>query len=335
MFNPLNKSNMGTINNQPATQAQGGMAQQPAPQESKAMVALQKNIGDNVLARVTELEQAGELVLPTGYTAGNALKMAWLNLQNVKDRNGRPALEVCKQASICNALLEMVIKGLSVAKKQCYFIVAGDQLTFWEDYRGKLMRAKRDTEVASVTAQVIYKGDGFEYTVDELGRYQLVKHETKLENINLQNILGAYAVVVTKDGDKWIEVMTMEQIRKSWQQGAAKGNSGAHNNFTDQMCKKTVISRACKIALGAAVEEADEPDTAAMQRQAAQQPQQPETVPYQDLTEVAQLVDVETGEVQAPVAAPAEQPAASSEPANLFDEAEHHPAGAGARKCPL
>lgn len=299
------------------------------------MVALQKNIGDNVLARVTELEQAGELVLPTGYTAGNALKMAWLNLQNVKDRNGRPALEVCKQASICNALLEMVIKGLSVAKKQCYFIVAGDQLTFWEDYRGKLMRAKRDTEVASVTAQVIYKGDGFEYTVDELGRYQLVKHETKLENINLQNILGAYAVVVTKDGDKWIEVMTMEQIRKSWQQGAAKGNSGAHNNFTDQMCKKTVISRACKIALGAAVEEADEPDTAAMQRQAAQQPQQPETVPYQDLTEVAQLVDVETGEVQAPVAAPAEQPAASSEPANLFDEAEHHPAGAGARKCPL
>ena len=299
------------------------------------MVALQKNIGDNVLARVTELEQAGELVLPTGYTAGNALKMAWLNLQNVKDRNGRPALEVCKQASICNALLEMVIKGLSVAKKQCYFIVAGDQLTFWEDYRGKLMRAKRDTEVASVTAQVIYKGDGFEYTVDELGRYQLVKHETKLENINLQNILGAYAVVVTKDGDKWIEVMTMEQIRKSWQQGAAKGNSGAHNNFTDQMCKKTVISRACKIALGAAVEEADEPDTAAMQRQAAQQPQQPETVPYQDLTEVAQLVDVETGEVQAPVAAPAEQPAASSEPANLFNEAEHHPAGAGARKCPL
>ena len=310
---------------------------QPAQQQATgtAIVAMPKNISDNVLARVTELEQAGELVLPTGYTAGNALKMAWLNLQNVKDRNNRPALEVCKQASICNALLEMVIKGLSVAKKQCYFIVAGGQLTCWEDYRGKLMRAKRDTEVAEVNAQVVYKGDDFAYTVDERGRYQLVKHETKLENINLSAIVGAYAVVTTKDGDRWIEVMTMDQIRKSWQQGAAKGNSGAHNNFTDQMCKKTVISRACKIALGAAVEEADEPDTAAMQRQAAQQPQQPETVPYQDLTEVAQLVDVETGEVQAPVAAPAEQPAASSEPANLFDEAEHHPAGAGARKCPL
>lgn len=326
---------MGTTQ-QPVQQAQGA-AQKPAAQQTTAMVALQKNIGDNVLARVTELEQAGELVLPSGYTAGNALKMAWLNLQTVKDRNGRLALEVCTQHSICNALLEMVIKGLSVAKKQCYFIVAGDQLTFWEDYRGKLMRAKRDTELKDVNAQVVYKGDVFEYTVDELGRYQLVKHETKLENINLQNILGVYAVVVTKEGDRWIEVMTMEQVRKSWQQGAAKGNSGAHTNFTDQMCKKTAISRACKIALGAAVEDADEPDTAAMQRNAAQQPKQPETVNYEDITESATIVDAETGEVfhpEATVVEPVAQQPEASNAGNLF--AEHTPAGSGTgRKCPL
>lgn len=331
MFNPLNKSNMGTTpSNQPAQQQATGTA----------IVAMPKNISDNVLARVTELEQAGELVLPTGYTAGNALKMAWLNLQNVKDRNNRPALEVCKQASICNALLEMVIKGLSVAKKQCYFIVAGDSLTCWEDYRGKLMRAKRDTEVADVNAQVVYKDDNFVYTVDDKGRYQLVKHETKLENINLSAIVGAYAVVITKDGDRWIEVMTMDQIRKSWQQGAAKGNSGAHNNFTDQMCKKTVISRACKVALGAAVEEADEPDTAAMQREAAQHSQQAVSVDYVEVKEEAlPVVDTETGEVldAADSGTQAAQPASNpQQPANLFDNAggEHHPAGAS-RKCPL
>ena len=38
-------------------------------------------------------------------------------------------------------------------------------------------------------------------------------------------------------------------IRKAWGQGAARGNSGAHLNFTDQMAKKTVIARACKIEL--------------------------------------------------------------------------------------
>lgn len=328
---------MGTTPTQPAMQAQGA-AQQPAQQESTAIVQVQKTIADNVLARVTALEQAGELTLPSGYTAGNAIKMAWLNLQEVKDRNGKPALEVCTQASICNSLLEMVIKGLSVAKKQCYFIVAGNQLTFWEDYRGKLMRAIRDTEIASVTAQVVYKGDEFVYTVDELGQYQLVKHETKLENINLANIQGAYAVVVRKDGTRWLEVMTIEQIRKSWQQGAARGNSGAHNNFTDQMCKKTVISRACKIALGAAVEDADEPDTAAMQREAAQQ-QQPETVQYEDMTNAPEI-DVTTGEEihqATPATAQPLEPVATAPkaaPANLFND-EAAGTGAGARKCPL
>ena len=222
----------------------------------------------------------------------------------------------------------MVIKGLSVAKKQCYFIVAGDQLTFWEDYRGKLMRTKRDTEVADVNGQVVYKGDEFVYTVDEMGKYQLVKHETKMENINLQNIVGAYAVVLMKDGTRWLEVMTMDQIRKSWQQGAAKGNSGAHNNFTDQMCKKTVISRACKIALGAAVEEADEPDTAAMQREAAQHAQPAETVQYEEITDNAPVVDVETGEVLT-----AEAPEQAQPNGNLFDEPEAPTAGG--RQCPL
>ena len=331
MFNPLINSKMVKTNNQPVQQAQG-MAQQPAAKESKAMIALQKNIGDNVLARVTELEQAGELVLPSGYTVGNALKMAWLNLQTVKDKNGRPALEVCTQTSICNCLLEMVIKGESVAKKQCYFIVAGNQLTFWEDYRGKLMRALRDTELARVTAQVVYKGDNFVYTVDEYGQYQLEKHETSMENINMQNILGAYAVAVRKDGTRWLEVMSMEQIRKSWQQGAAKGNSGAHTNFTDQMCKKTVISRACKIALGAAVEEADEPDTAAMQRQAAQQPQEA-TELCQNIEEAAQVVDVETGEVLEPVQEACGE--AANEPLNLFNAQENKPTETETRKCPL
>jgi recombination protein RecT len=41
--------------------------------------------------------------------------------------------------------------------------------------------------------------------------------------------------------------MTIQQIRQSWQQGATKGASPAHKNFPDEMSKKTVISRACKL----------------------------------------------------------------------------------------
>ncbi|MPN64903.1 hypothetical protein SDC9_212681 [bioreactor metagenome] len=50
-----------------------------------------------------------------------------------------------------------------------------------------------------------------------------------------------------EDGQNYVEVMNIGQIKKSWNQGAAKGNSGAHQNFADEMAKKTVINRACKM----------------------------------------------------------------------------------------
>ncbi len=295
----------------------------PTSQSATALKRFQEETADMVLTRVEAMTEAGELILPANYHAGNAVKLAWLYLQTVKDRNDRPAVDVCTRESICNCFLEMVIKGLSVAKKQCYFIVTGNQLSFWEDYRGKLMRAKRDTDIADVFPQVIYEGDKFAYSVDERGQYQLESHETSLNNIDIDKIVGAYAVVVKKDGSRHIEVMTMAQIRNSWQQGAARGQSGAHKNFTDQMCKKTVIARACKVELGAAEDDEEEvrPDEAAAQRDAAQQITEPlPTTPYIDVTaQTSEIVDAATGEVVQPEPI-APQPQASK------------PAG---RKCPL
>ena len=259
----------------------------------------QKNISDRVLERVSTMEEAGQLALPDGYHAGNAIRMAWLYLQEVKSKDYKPALEVCTENSIANCLLEMIIKGLSVAKRQCYFIVTGNQLTFWEDYRGKLMRTKRDTEIADVHAQVIYEGDEFEYTIDELGQYQLVRHNTKLENMDINKITAAYAIVVRKDGSKYMELMSKAMIEKSWMQGAAKGSSSAHKNFTDQMCKKTVISRACKIALGSSEDEFTEKDPALIERQQAQQVIA-NTADYEEVADATEIVDTDTGEVVAP-----------------------------------
>ena len=107
---------------------------------------------------------------------------------------------------------------------------------------------------------MIYDGDNFIYTVDENGLLQLVKHETSLSNIDNTKILGAYAVVIKKDGSKHLKVMTIDMIRKAWGQGATRGNSGAHVNFTDQMAKKTIIGRACKVALDS-TSDGEEEDT--------------------------------------------------------------------------
>lgn len=258
-----------------AAQQNAAPVQLPS-QNNKALKEMQDTTVNAVMKQVEELQQTGGLVLPKDYNVGNALKSAWIYLQTIETRTKQKAIDVCTKLSICNCLLEMVIRGQH-PKKHCYFIACGNSLEYWERYTGKLLRAKRDTNIQEVVAQVIYEGDNFVYGVDKNGYYQLIKHETAIENINPDKIKAAYAVVIYKDGNKHLEVMTMDQIRKSWQQGAARGASGAHQNFTDQMCKKTVIARACKIELDSATDGEEEelsmtpPSSAEAIRDAAQQ----------------------------------------------------------------
>lgn len=206
---------------------------------------------DQVLSRIAQFQTVGDLRLPPNYSAENAVRTAWLILQETKDRNDKPVLEVCTRESIANALLEMVLKGLSPVKKQCYFIAYGSKLELEESYIGTIAIAKREAGVDEPFANIVYEGDVFEYEIDTAtGRKKITKHEQKFENINPDKIRGAYAVVNFVDGSSNVEIMTMPQIRLAWAQGAARGNSPAHKNFPDQMAAKTVIGRALKIAIG-------------------------------------------------------------------------------------
>lgn len=303
-------------------------------QNATALKRMQEETTQQILDRVNGWQETGELILPKDYKVGNAIKLAWLYLQTVEDKANRKAIDVCTKDSICNALLDMVLHG-EYPKKHCYFIVYGNRLEWNERYLGKYMRAKRDTEIANVYTQVVYQGDEFVYSIDDLGQYQLVKHTPNLANIDITKITAAYAIVVNKDGSRHMEVMTIDQIRKSWLQGAAKGTSGAHTNFTDQMCKKTVMARACKVALDSTADFAndeDDPnrsnDEATAERDAAQGRQAIDV----DAEEVhdeqpkgieanSNYIDMNNGGQPAPEAAPASQ--GSSQ-------------GAGTeRKCPI
>lgn len=205
----------------------------------------QKDITDMVMVRVNELKETGGLSVPKDYAIQNELKLAYFALMETQDRNKRPALEVCTQASIANALLKMVINGLSVAKSQGYFIVYGNTLDFTPSYFGNITIALRGGIVTAIPkAQVIYEGDEFQYEIID-GDVTILSHIQQFKNINVNKILGAYAIVPTVNGDH-VELMTMEQIRTSWSMGNAKGRSTAHSGFPDQMAKRTVINLALK-----------------------------------------------------------------------------------------
>ena len=219
---------------------------QQKPLQPQKVFEFEKNISDSVQNRITELAQDRRLVLPPNYSVGNALASAWLILQNVKDRNGQPALKVCTPQSIANALLDMAIMGHNPAKKHGYFIVYGDQLTWFPSYFGKCASLKRiDGIEHEPIGTLIYDGDEIVLGHNELGEEMIVEHKTSWQNKLKGNIVGAYATVTYKDV-KRSAVMTMAEIKEAWAKNPSPGNKRDHDTFTGEFAKRTVINRLVK-----------------------------------------------------------------------------------------
>jgi len=207
---------------------------------------------EKVLTKVNSLKEIGGIALPPDYSAENALRSAWLILQDMKDKANLPVLKTCTSDSIANALFNMVVQGLNPVKRQCSFIVYSDKLTMQREYAGSIALARRYSSMKNIYAGVIYKGDVFEYAIDTTtGMKKITAHAQRMENLDDAKIMGAYAVVTFEDGGVNTEIMTMAQIQKSWEQGPTKGKSPAHTNFPGEMAKKTVINRACKLLIAA------------------------------------------------------------------------------------
>lgn len=250
--------------------------QTTSQQPTQGAMVVQKDVVDSVLVKIKQFEESGELKLPANYSAPNALKSAWLILQGIEDRNNQPVLKVCTKESIANSLLNMVVQGLSPIKNQCYFIAYGKELQLQRSYLGTLAIAKRVGGVKTAVANCIYEGDKFVFSIDpDTGLKRIVEHTQDLANLDADKVKGAYAILTTEDGRTIVEIMNMSQIRKAWMQGATKGGSPAHKNFGDEMAKKSVIGRACKMLIGISDDadlysngDEDDTDTVAGQRDA-------------------------------------------------------------------
>lgn len=217
-----------------------------ANQTTAVAQQVKNDISAQVLAKIDSFQKSGELTLPKDYNAENALKSAYIILSDPKNN----ILAKCDKSSVAEALLKMVVYGVSPIKKQCYFIPYGEKLECSISYAGNIAIAKRYGKLKNIKGNAIFKGDTFEFEVDALtGRRKIVKHVQTLDSIGTNEIIGAYAVYELIDGTTDVEVMNINQIKMAWGQGGSKGGSPAHKNFADQMAIKTAINRACKLLI--------------------------------------------------------------------------------------
>lgn len=224
-------------------------------EDVKALAINQQSIVDVVGAKINSFLMTGDLALPRHYSIENAMKFAWLALQDVKDKNDRPALEVCTKDSIVNALLSMAVQGLNVGKNQGYFIVYANRLNFQRSYFGTMAITKMvEPRIDDFAFAVVYQGDTFKYGIKH-GKKAVSEHEQDLDNVMKDKIKAAYCMALDYEGNPFrTEIMTLAEIYQSWKQSKQtpfddKGNlrpGTVHAKFTADMCLRTVINKCCK-----------------------------------------------------------------------------------------
>lgn len=256
------------------------------------------NVGQLVLSRVEEMCQVG-FTMPKDYNYVNAVKATMLKLQDVKDKNGKPALEVCTPSSIQSALFTMVVKGLDVSKNQAYLVCYGEQLQLQESYFGKVLQVKRIFPEWEPRPNIVHEGDTFKYTVNpETGRRELVEHTQSLENLD-KPILGGYIYLPCADGGKDLYIMTIKQIIAAWNKSRSGGATA--KQFPEKMAMKTLVNSGCTMVINSTPSQSTVADN-------SDDPNAPETEPeyayaeevveVKELPDAPQYVDTETGEIK-------------------------------------
>ena len=211
-------------------------------------VQVKKNVGDAVVARVNSLCEAG-FTMPKDYNYVNAIKMSMLKLQELKDKNGNFALDVCTPTSVQTALFKMVALGLNAGLNQCFLLVRGNQLCLQESYFGKVLMVKRIYPNWNPVPVVIREGDVFEYAIDPAtGKKHIVKHEQKLENMD-KDFVGGYLYLPTGD----LFMLTKKQILTAWSKSSSR-EQAIHHQFSEKMVQKTLVNSGCNMIINSTPE---------------------------------------------------------------------------------
>lgn len=292
--------------------------------DTNAIAIVKKNVVDVVETKVREFQANNELDIPANYSPSNAMKSAWLILQEVKDRNGKPAIEVCTKASMANALLDMVVQGLNPAKKQCYFIVYGNQLVMQRSYFGAMHVARTVCpEIEDIYADVVYADDTFEYE-KKRGRNIITKHTQKLGNVSADKLIAAYCTVLYKDGTERTTIMTLDECKQSWKKSkmsAVNANGeinekSTHGQYTADMMMRTAINKACKSIINSSDDKSilisRKLENTVHQVAVEEEVQENANSVFIDIDDTPTEVNTETGEI-------IEAPTTDEAPANMPD----------------
>jgi len=179
-----------------------------------------------------------KLALPSHLSPDRMLRIAMTSIQKT------PELLNCTPESLIGAVIQSAQLGLEPdgVLGHAYLVPYGKTCTFIPGYKGLLMLARRSGEISTVLAEVVHEKDRFEF---ELGLNPQLKHIPTDEE-DEGPVIAAYAVAKLRDGGVQFTVMRRNAIEKIRAKSPA-GKSGPWVTHYEEMAKKTVLRRLCKL----------------------------------------------------------------------------------------
>ena len=160
-------------------------------------------------------------------------------------QDGNADFSKCEPKTVVRTLLKGAFLGLDFFNGECYAIPYGTSCQFQTDYKGEIKLAKRysSTPIQDIYAKVVRKDDEFEEVIENGKQYVNFKPKA----FNDGEIVGAFAVVLYKDGSMIYDTMSKAEIEHTRQAFSKAANSKAWKESYGEMCKKTVLRRLCKL----------------------------------------------------------------------------------------
>lgn len=161
--------------------------------------------------------------------------------------DANPALQVLSPKSLLACVMGAARLGLEVSsavagRGYVYFIPRGKNCTLQIGYRGLIEMASRSSRFRSIRAEVIRKGEPFEYRpADD----QPIHHVPAWQTSNKSDIIGVWAMATLATGEKVAVVLNADDLANI---ASTSNKSGDYyQKHYAEWCRARAIKRLCKI----------------------------------------------------------------------------------------
>lgn len=191
---------------------------------------------------LTQMRDQFEYALPKHIPSDRFIRTVMTAVQNTPD------LLAADRNSLYSSCMKAAQDGLIPDGNEAALVLYKEKgrpvVRYLPMYQGILKKVRNTKELASISAHVVYENDAFEFI---LGDEERIVHKPAPVGQDRGKPIGAYAIGRLKDGSIQREFMSLEDLKAIENVSKASYEGRPWQAWWDQMAKKTVLRRLCKL----------------------------------------------------------------------------------------